>query len=128
MEQLKNSSFWKTTTIGTLYALCASLFLVLALAFGMKFFGMGEGAVIVIIQIIKGLSVIFGVLWALKKIKQKGFLLGLAIGVLFAVASFVVFSVLNGFVFSFSATVWKDLIFGAVIGGISGVIAVNLKK
>lgn len=128
MEKTEKTSFWKQSMIGAGWALVASMMLVLMFAFFLRMFGFGEGAINVIVQIIKGASVFMGVMLAMKKQKEMGFLTGLVIGVLFTIISFVVFSCLDGFRFEFSATLLNDLIFGGVIGGICGIIAVNLKK
>ena len=128
MEKVEKSSFWKQSMIGAAWALGASMMLVLVFAFLLRLFGFGEGAINVIVQIIKGASVLMGVMIAMKHQKEMGFLTGLAIGLLFTVISFVVFSCLDGFRFEFSGTLLNDLIFGSVIGGICGIIAVNIKK
>ncbi|MBR2220746.1 MAG: TIGR04086 family membrane protein [Clostridia bacterium] len=128
MEKVEKTSFWKQSIIGAGWALGFSMLLVLVFAFLLRLFGFGEGAINVIVQIIKGASVLMGVMIAMKHQKEMGFLTGLGIGLVFTVISFVVFSCLDGFRFEFSGTLLNDLIFGGIIGGICGIIAVNLKK
>lgn len=128
MEKTASSSLWKTAGLGTLVALCVSLMLVLALAFCLRFFGFSEGALNVIVEIIKGVSILLGTFWALKHTKEMGLLSGTMIGLGFTIVSFLVFSVLDGFTFDFSTTLLTNIIFGSIIGAISGIIAVNLKK
>ncbi|MFQ6749566.1 MAG: TIGR04086 family membrane protein [Clostridia bacterium] len=128
MEKVEKTSFWKQSIIGAGWALGFSMLLVLIFAFGLRLFGFGEGAINVIVQIIKGASVLMGVMIAMKHQKEMGFLTGLGIGLVFTVISFVVFSCLDGFRFEFSGTLLNDLIFGGIIGGICGIIAVNVKK
>lgn len=128
MEKIEKQSFWLVAIKGAMWALCASLVLILVFAFMLRFFGFGENAIIVIVEIIKGLSVLFGTIMAMKKHKENGFLCGIMVGLLFTIISFLVFSVLDGFVFEFSRTLLTDLIFVSILGGISGIIAVNIKS
>lgn len=128
MENVESSSLTKKILVGTGASLVSAMALILVFAFCLRFFGMGEGAITVIVQIIKGVSVLLGVMIALKKHKEMGFLSGTLIGIMFTALSFLVFSVLDGFRFEFDITVLTDLVFGAVIGAICGVIAVNIKK
>lgn len=127
MEKVENQSFWLVAVKGAVWALCASLVLILVFAFMLRFFGFGETAIVVIVEIIKGISVLFGTIMAMKKHKENGFLCGIMIGLFFTIISFLVFSMLDGFVFEFSRTLLNDLIFISMFGGISGIIAVNIK-
>lgn len=113
---------------GALIALCASLTLVLIFAFMLRFIAINDTAIVVVVQIIKGLSIVVGVLISMKNIKELGFVSGLIIAFVYTLISFVTFSILDNFTFEISKTLFNDLIFGTIIGGISGIIAVNLKK
>ena len=128
MEKVENTSLLRNILVGTCAALGASMVLVLVFAFCLRFFGMSDGVITIVVQIIKGLSVLFGTFIALKKQKELGIWTGVLIGAMFTALSFLVFSVLDGFRFEFSSTILIDLVFGSIIGGISGIIAVNLKK
>jgi putative membrane protein (TIGR04086 family) len=77
-------------------------------------------------QVIKGVSILFGTILALKG-STKGFLKGLVIGVLYAILSYIVFSVLSS-TLSIGITNFTDLAFSAILGAISGLIAVNMGK
>lgn len=112
---------------GSLCALCISLVLILAFAFLLKFTNIPESAITPINQVIKGVSIFFGVFIGLRKIKELGLFSGLLIGFIYIMLAFVIFSILNGG-FSFDLTLLTDIIFGAVIGGICGIICVNIKK
>lgn len=128
MENIEKQSFVWLIVKGALYALTMSLILILVFAFVLRFFGIGEGAISAIVQIIKGVAVLFGTLVAMKKTKEMGFLCGMTIGLIFTLLSFAVFSVLDNFTFEFSRTLLNDIVFGSIIGGICGIIAVNAKK
>jgi len=122
----KQQGFWKSVIKGSLYALSFSLILVLVFAFLLRFFAFSDGLITVIIEIIKGASVLGGTIIAMKKCKEMGFLTGLVIGIAFTLLSFTLFSILDSFTFELSRTLLNDLLFGSIIGGISGIIAVNL--
>lgn len=126
--ELQKQSFIGFVLKGTLYALAFSLIFILVFAFLLRFFGFGEGAISIIVQIIKGASVFLGVFLALRKNKEMGFLIGIIIGLAFTIFSFFIFSMLDNFTFEFSRTLLNDIIFQSVIGGICGIIVVNLKK
>lgn len=128
MEKVENTSLVKKILLGTAAATASAMALILVFAFCLKFFGMSEGLILIIVQIIKGISVFLGTMLALKKQKEMGFITGILVGAMFTALSFLVFSVLNGFTFEFSSSLLIDLIFGSIIGGICGVIAVNIKK
>lgn len=129
MELTKSKpNFWGTVLKGSFYAITFSLIFVLVFAFLLRFFAFGEGLITVIVEIIKGLSILMGTIIAMKKTKEMGFLTGLMIGVSFTLFAFVLFSILDSFTFEFSRTLLNDLLFGSLIGGISGVIAVNMKN
>ena len=118
---------WGRVLKGTIYSLCFSLVFILVFAFLLKFTGITESLITPINQLIKGLSVFLGVFISLKKDKQHGLICGLLIGLFFTVFAFLTFSILSGN-FVFDRTFFTDMIFGAIIGGICGIIAVNLKK
>lgn len=113
---------------GALYALCVSLGLILIFAFLLRFIAIDEEAISPIVQVIKGISIITGVLIALKSVGEMGFLNGILIGLSYTIIAFICFSMLDGFNFEFSKVLLNDVIFGSIIGGISGIIAVNMKK
>ena len=122
-----SKSVWARVLKGTVYALCFSLMLILVFAFLLKFTGISEALITPINQVIKGISIFLGVFIALKKEKQQGLVCGLLIGFLFTILAFFTFSVLSG-IFVFDKSLITDMVFGAIIGGICGIISVNIKK
>ncbi len=124
---LNGKGLWSRILKGTIYALCFSLVFILVFAFMLKFTGIAETLITPINQLIKGVSIFLGVFIALKKEKQQGLICGLLIGFLFTIFAFLTFSLLSG-TFVFDKTFLTDMVFGAIIGGICGIIAVNLKK
>lgn len=112
---------------GSVYALCISLVCVLVFAFCLKFTPLSESLITPINQVIKGVSIFLGVLLGLKKQKEMGLASGLLIGLVYTIVAFFAFSALNHS-FVFDRTLINDIIFGTIIGGICGIICINLKK
>lgn len=112
---------------GVMVAVCISLVLVLLFAFLLKFTNIPESTIKPVNQVIKGLSILMGVFVGLKRKKELGLVSGLLIGLIYTITAFLVFSCLGG-VFAFDLTLLTDLLFGAVMGAICGIICVNLKK
>ncbi len=107
-------------------ALIVALIAILISALIVKIFTVSDGAIPIINQVIKSVSIFIGCLVSLKK-PNNGWLRGLICGFIFMWLSFVVFSALdNNFVFGLSLL--NDSVLGAVAGMISGIIAVNIRK
>ena len=118
---------WLNILKGSLVALSVSLVGILIFAFFIKYVAVPTEAIKPVNQVIKGISLLFGTFVALKKVNQMGLINGLLIGLCYTVIAFLVFSILDGN-FEFNKTLVNDLLFGGIIGGICGVIAVNLKR
>ena len=113
---------------GAIVALVVAMVLILAFAFAVKWFTLSEGVINPINQIIKIVSIFFGVLGACKVSHNKYFIKGLLVGGLFALASFILFSMLNNFSFNFDMTVVWDILFGTLIGGFCSIAVYYIKK
>ena len=92
-------------------------------AFLLKFLSLTHIAVKIVNQFIKVASIFIGGLIFLKE--GKGIVKGILLGVLYAIIVQAVFSLISGTALKFE---WLDLGFCSLIGGISGIIAVNLKS
>ncbi len=112
---------------GVLMALALTIVLVLILAIIYKFVDMSDTTIKVINQVIKVASIGFGIFLCLKKDKKQGMLKGSTIGALYMLLSYLVFSLLVSS-FYFSLAILYDLIFGAILGLLFGVIFVNFSK
>ena len=112
---------------GVCAGLCVAMVSILLFAFVLRFTNVSDKLITPVNQVIKGVSIFFGVFVGLGKLKKNGLLYGLLIGLLFTVVAFLVFSLLDG-TFCFDRTFLNDLIFGSIIGAICGIICVNLKK
>ncbi|MCI6542238.1 MAG: TIGR04086 family membrane protein [Firmicutes bacterium] len=118
---------WLTVLKGSLVALSISLVSILIFAFFIKYVAVPTNAIKPINQVIKGLSLLIGTFVALKKVDKMGLINGLLIGLAYTILAFVVFSILDGH-FEFTKSLVNDLLFGGLIGGICGVIAVNFRR
>lgn len=107
-------------------SLILTLGLILIFALLLKFCNISEKAIYPVNLFIKAASITVGTL-ILTKDGTAGFIKGLIFGLVFSVCAFILFSLMLGS-FSFSMGVLIDLIFGAAVGAIVGVIRVNFKK
>lgn len=126
-KKLTNNSFLISILKGSLIATATSLVGILFFAFLIKLFGITDGFLKPVNQIIKCVSILLGVFFALKNSNEKGLLKGVLIGLIYTLLAFVVFSALNGS-FKFDISLLTDILFGGITGAICGVVAVNLKK
>lgn len=127
MKKSPSSTIFGCIGKGTVVALCVSLALVLVFAFLLKFTNIPESIIKPVNQIIKGISVFIGVFVGMKRVKELGLVSGLLIGVFYTIFAFLSFSILGG-CFIFDLSLLTDVVFGAIIGAICGIICVNLKK
>lgn len=125
-ETTKKSGFLQILK-GAIFAVSISLVGILLFALLIKFTNLNEKWILPINQVIKIVSIFFGIMLAFDKGTNKGFLKGMLIGFIYTVLAYVVFSILAR-QFSFTLNSITDMIFGAIIGGISGIIVINIKK
>ena len=76
-------------------------------------------------QALKSVALIVGVLLFIRG--EKGLLKGAVVGVLFTAVSYLAFSAI-GSDFSVSWLIFAELALAVLVGGISGILAVNLKR
>lgn len=112
---------------GSVVALIITLISILLFAVVLKFFELSDGLIMPINQLIKIISIFFGVKVMLKNCKEKGLIRGILLGVVYTLLSYLIFALLSRS-FIFDLSVIFDILFGAAIGGICGVIVVNLKR
>lgn len=127
VETKGKSHFFKYLIKGSLIALSISLIAICIFAFVLRFCDVPDTAIKPVNQIIKIVSVLIGAYFGMRGSREMGLLTGFFIGLLYTILAFVVFSLLNGS-FAFSGSLINDVIFGGIAGGISGILAVNLRK
>jgi len=101
-----------------------SLAAVLAFAGIIKLFSVPSEAITVVVRIIKAAAIFAGVVLFIRE--EKGIFKGAAAGIASVAVTYFIFSAIAGE--AFSALFFAELLFGGVIGGISGIIAVNIRK
>jgi len=127
LKEKKDSNFVLAIIKGSLIALCTSFIGILIFAFLLKFTNISDKFITPINEVIKGVSIFFGVFIGFKREKKLGLIGGFLIGLIFTILAFISFSLLGGG-FNFDLTLLYDTIFGGILGGICGVICVNIKK
>ena len=128
-EKLKKMNLNMITHIikASLIGVIVSILMVLLFAFVLKFVELNSGAISLIDQIIKIVSVVVAV-FALSKSNGEGLLVkGIAVGAVYSILTFIVFSVLNGGI-NFSVAIFTDIVFSAMIGGVTAVLLNILRK
>lgn len=111
----------KGTVIVTVFSLAA----VLVFALVIKIFSVPSEAITYVDQVIKAAAILVGCVFSVKE--EKGILKGAITGIAGVVVTYFIFSAI-GDEFSLSVFFLLELLFGAVIGGVSGIIAVNIRK
>ena len=86
---------------------------------------LGQSIIKTVNQFIKILSIFFGCFFCVSG--KNGLIKGAIIGVLSMVITYLLFALIGGEI-SFGKPFFLDLVFGLIVGGISGIIAVNVKK
>lgn len=112
---------------GSFVAVSCSLLLILIFAFLLKFTNIPESIITPINQVIKGISVFSGVFLGISNTRRRGLVIGFLIGLVYSLIAFFVFALLAGY-FVLDLTFLTDMCFSSVVGGICGIICVNLKK
>lgn len=103
-----------------------SLVFVLIFAVVIKFVDIGDEIIMPVNEVLKSLSVLFGMLFGIKS-PCKGALKGGLVGALFCVVSYLLFGIINT---DFSVDLMQliDSAIMIVMGIVSGIIAVNVKE
>lgn len=128
-EKLKKIDWQFVANIlkASLIGVVVSILLVLLFAFVLKFVDLNSNMISIIDQIIKILSIFVAVL-TLNKLNGDGLLIkGILTGAIYAVITFIVFSLLNGGI-NLSVAIFSDIIFSALVGGVAGILINIIKK
>ena len=121
-----SNPFLSNVLKGSLVSVSVSLVLILILALLIKFLNIPDGAIQPVNQAIKIISILFGVIAALKNFPQKGLLTGALIGLIYTILAFMFFSLLSGQLI-INASLFIDVAFALLIGAMCGIFFVNRK-
>lgn len=122
---MKEESGFKMIISGVFSGLCISLIAVIIFAFALYVTPLSDGIIKTVNQIIKVVSVFFACVFCLRG--RLGYLKGGIVGLAVFVLTYLVFALFVG-AKVFSGGFVTDLVFGTLVGVISGIIAVNFKK
>lgn len=123
-ERFSVSFAWQVTKATLLSVLFAAISTFL-FAIVLRFVPLPDRVISVLSSVLKGISVLFGVLFSVRE--EKGLWKGLLSCVLSTMATRLFFCALCG-TFSSGYFLWLELLLGGAVGAIGGVIAVGLKK
>lgn len=123
----KNKSFIFALLKGAFISILISLIGILIFALFLKFVDINDGWIMPINQVIKVISIFFGVRSMMKASEGKGLLKGLILGLTYTILAFIAFSLLSSS-FVFDVTLLFDTLFGCIIGAICGIICISTKK
>ena len=124
MEKTDNG-FFSSIIKGSLISVILTLFLILVFGFIIKTASVTDNLITPVNQFIKIAAVFSGCFFSLKG--KAGFLKGGVLGLLFSVILYALFFMISGKI-SVDAKTVVDIIFTVLIGMISGIITVNVKK
>ncbi len=127
LTKTKNNEALVNILKGSFVAISISLISILIFAFVIKLTNLSDKFIPIVNQIIKIISIFFGVLSATKYNKTKGLVKGVSVALIYTILSFVIFATLSKS-FPISFAFFYDILFGMIIGAICGIFAVNLKK
>ena len=123
----KLNDFWVAVIKGSLWAVSISLILILLFAIIIRFTNIPDSFIMPINQVIKVFSILIGTILASKINPKNGLKMGFFIGVFYSIIAYLIFSILSSS-FAFNMTNIIDVVFAGLIGGISGIFAVNISN
>lgn len=109
--------------VGIICAVCLISVLVFSLV--IKIFSLPDSVITHVNQIIKAIAITVGCIFSVEG--EKGFLKGMITGLISVAATFLLFSAIGG-EWDMSWKFLIELAFGAIVGCIGGIIAVNIRK
>lgn len=126
MVRFINKFFTKDSLLSSIISVLLSVGLVLVFALFVKWFTLSSTAINIGNTFIKVLSIFFGLFFGVKE-RENGLIKGALVGLLYSILSSFLFSLYagNGLFYGFNLL---ELLFCVIIGGISGIIIVNIRK
>ena len=109
-----------------LYSLVVSIVCVLVYAIFVKFVHISDTGIVIGNTVIKLISLLVGCFFAFRNFEE-GLTKGVLVGFLYAILSQFVFSIISGSGIFSGISVW-GVLFSIIVGAISGIIAVNVRK
>ena len=116
----------RAVTRGILHAVIVSFVLVFVFALIILVAGLPSGAIKPGAQIIKVLSIFWGVVVALRGIEKRGWMFGALVGLMYTVIIFLIFSIIDTN-FGITSGLLADILFACLIGVFSAMILKTLR-
>ncbi|MBQ9782111.1 MAG: TIGR04086 family membrane protein [Clostridia bacterium] len=120
-----NKSFFLSTIHALIISLIFTLFFVCVFALFIGIFNIPNQAIKPINQLIKILSVFIGCFCSISG--EKGLLKGILIGTIITLVTFILFAIISK-TNLFTLSILWEILLGATVGGLSGIISVNVKN
>ena len=108
-----------------LVSLIVTFACIIVFAFVIKYASLSDSVIAPVNLVIKGLSIFLGAI-TLTKGGSRGLLRGMFFAVIYTIIAFSIFSLLAG-TFALGLGLVADFAFAVVVGGIGGMLGVNLK-
>jgi len=112
---------------GIFFAVTITMVGVLAIAFGLTSFGLGETTIITAMQVLKVLAIFIGVMIVSRRLDNRAWLHGGLLGIIYTAVTFLILSIIAGGSFDIAEGFLFEAIF-AVIVGIMSAILLRLRK
>ena len=122
---MSKGEFIRDVGKGVLCATAAALLSVLLFALVIKLFSLPSSVIFPVNQVIKAAALLLGCFFGVGR--EQGLFKGSLIGFFFMFVTYFLFLVLGG-IQNFSPLFFLELLFGAVIGALGGILAVNIRK
>lgn len=113
--------------LGAVAGFLVTVVLMLLLALVAEIANMPASALPISNTVIKLISIFLGTMVTMRSINSRGILFGALTGIFYILLTSLVFTLINTGMFAFSG-LWLDLLLGAVMGAVSGILLVNLKR
>ena len=124
MQSDSQKGFVLSVLSGAFVATITALISILIFASIIKVFTLDNSVVKTVSQFLKVLAIFLGCMFSLRD--NKGLIKGATVGVVFTAVIYLLFKLVDGTIV-FGSSFIVDLLFGLIVGAISGIISVNLK-
>ena len=122
---MEKSSNYLSAVEGVLRGFIITVILLLIFAVIMTFIDIGSRVRYIFYVITNILSIMYGVIYAVRRIGKKGWLVGIGVTLLYLLILYVV-SIISGNSAAISSYGVKRLLLDLIVGALSGMIAINL--
>ena len=118
----KNSEF---IVQGLLRAVIFTVIMLLMFAVILTFKDVGEKVSSIVYLLITILSIMYGTIYAVRKINKKGWLIGLIISIIYMIIIYII-SIFSGNTLTFGADRFLRILLALILGVLSGMLGVNI--